>query len=153
MDQANASKKSGIGKHNNHVGRSNLRTRAADAALARYKHPAPHVSLYRMGHDTKLEMPLRIHALAASAPFFAPKHAPSPTPRFLAGEPDLGRLTDAASAVVFVASVAECARTGKLDAEWARIFADLADVYVRLYDKLHLEVEVERHRQLEHAGA
>jgi hypothetical protein len=60
-------------------------------------------------------------------------------------------LTDAASAVVFVASVAECARTGKLDAEWTRIFTDLADVYVRLYDKLHLEVEVERHRQLEGA--
>ena len=73
--------------------------------------------------------------------------------RFLADAPDLGRLTDAASAVVFVASTVECARTGKLDAEWTRLFLDVADVFVRLYDKLNLETEVERHRELAQSEA
>jgi hypothetical protein len=126
----------------------NLRTRETDAVLARYGHDAPHVALYKMGHDAQLELPLRIHALAAASPFFAPKYAPMQQPRFLAGEPDLGRLTDAASAVVFIASVVESARTGKLDAEWTRILVDAADVFVRLHDKLYVEAEVARHREL-----
>jgi hypothetical protein len=105
-----------------------------------------------MGHDEKLETPLRLQALAAAAPFFAPKNAPAPIPRFLADAPDLGRLTDAASAVVFVASVVESARIGKLDAEWMRLFLDAADVFVRLHAKLNLESEVEKHRELSMAA-
>ena len=126
----------------------NLRTRETDAILAKYGHDAPHVALYKMGHDAQIELHMRIHALAAASPFFAPKYAPTPSPRFLAGQPDLGRLTDAASAVLFVASVAECARVGKLDAEWTRIFVDAADVFVRLHDKVLVEAEVQRHREL-----
>jgi hypothetical protein len=90
----------------------------------------------------------RTPALAAAAQFFAPKYGPMPPPRFLAGAPDLGRLTDAASAVLFVASVVECARAGALDAEWTRIFVDAADVFVRLHDKVLVEAEVQRHREL-----
>jgi hypothetical protein len=108
----------------------------------------PHVALLKIGRDDKIELAMRTSALAAAAPFFAPKYGPMPPPRFLAEAPDLGRLTDAASAVVFVASVVECARTGKLDAEWTRLFLDAADVFVRLRDKVELEVEVERHREL-----
>jgi hypothetical protein len=112
----------------------------------------PHVALLKIGRDDKLELPLRTSALAAAAPFFSPKYAPISSPRFLAHAPDLGRLTDAASAVVFVASTVECARTGKLDAEWTRLFLDAADVFVRLYDKLNLETEVEKHRELAQAA-
>jgi hypothetical protein len=74
-------------------------------------------------------------------------------PRFLSTSPNLGRLSDAASSVAFVASVVERAEAGELDAEWTRLFLDAADVYVRLYDKFNLEIEVERHRQLEHTEA
>jgi hypothetical protein len=112
----------------------------------------PHVALLKIGRDQNQSMSVRTSALAAAGPFFAPKYAPMAPPRFLAGEPDLGRLTDAQSAVVFVASTVECARTGKLDAEWTRLFLDAADVFVRLYDKLNLETEVERHRELTQVG-
>jgi hypothetical protein len=117
--------------------------------LAQSGFDAPHVALLKIGHDEKNEKPLRVAALAHAAPFFAPKHASTPTPRFLADAPDIGRLSDAASAVVFVASVVESARAGKLDAEWTRLFLDAADVYVRLHDKLNLETEVEKNRELQ----
>ena len=113
----------------------------------------PHVALLKIGRDVKLNMSVRIPALAAASQFFAPKYAPMAPPRLLTDAPHLGRLTDASSAVVFVASVVECARTGKLDAEWTRLFLDAADVFVRLYDKLNLETEVERHRELAQSEA
>jgi hypothetical protein len=112
----------------------------------------PHVALLKIGRDEKHDMPTRMQALAAASQFFAPKYAAMSPPRFLASEPDLGRLTDAASAVVFVASVVESARTGKLDAEWTRLFLDAADVFVRLHAKFELESEVERHRELSMAA-
>jgi hypothetical protein len=108
----------------------------------------PHVALLKIGRDENQPSSVRTPALAAASQFFAPKYAPMPMPRFLADAPDLGRLTDAASAVVFVASVVEGARTGKLDVEWTRIFLDAADVFVRMHDKLNLEIEVERYREL-----
>jgi hypothetical protein len=111
----------------------------------------PHVALLKIGRDEKLELSVRTPALAAAAPFFAPRYGPMAPPRYLADAPDLGRLTDATSAVTFVASIVESARIGKLDAEWTRLFLDVADVFVRLYDKLHLEAEVERHRELAQA--
>jgi hypothetical protein len=111
----------------------------------------PHVALLKIGRDEAIDLPMRTSALAAAAPFFAPKYGPLTPPRFLAGAPDLGRLTDAQSAVGFVASVAECARAGKIDAEWARIFTDIADVFVRLHDRVSLELEVSRRRELEAA--
>jgi hypothetical protein len=108
----------------------------------------PHVALLKIGRDDKIDLSMRTSALAACAAFFAPKYGPLPPPRFLADAPDLGRLTDASSAVVFVASVVESARTGKLDAEWMRLFIDAADVYVRLRERVELETEVEKHREL-----
>jgi hypothetical protein len=124
-----------------------------EALMAKLGGDPPHVALLKIGRDEKLELSMRTSALAAAAPFFAPKYGPLSPPRFLSGEPDLGRLTDAQSAVVFVAGVVESARTGKLDAEWTRLFLDAADVYVRLYDKLRLEAEIERHRELEQQDA
>jgi hypothetical protein len=126
-----------------------MRTRQADELLRKLGGDPPSLALLKIGRDTKVELPLRLHALAAAAPYFSPKMGASPPPRFLTGKPDLGRLTDPESAVVFVASVVETARIGELDEVWSRIFIDAADVFVRLYDKLHLQVEVERHRELE----
>jgi hypothetical protein len=129
-------------------GVSNLRTRKLGEALKQFGYDPPHISLLKLGNDDKLELPMRAQALALAAPYFTPKLAPAHVPRFLADAPDLGQLTDAASAVVFVASVVESARTGKLDAEWMRLFLDAADVFVRLHAKLDLESEVEKHREL-----
>jgi hypothetical protein len=148
-------KKRTLGNHTdrrNRAGRpsgvTTVRTRELAEALKRFGYDPPHISLLKLGNDDKLELPMRAQALALAAPYFAPKLAPAHVSRFLADAPDLGRLTDAASAVVFVASVVESARIGKLDAEWARLFLDAADVFVRLHAKLDLESEVERHRQL-----
>jgi hypothetical protein len=129
-------------------GVTTARIRELNEALERFGYDPPHISLLKLGNDNKLELPMRAQALALAAPYFAPKLAPAHVPRFLADAPDLGRLTDAASAVVFVASVVESARTGKLDAEWTRLFLDAADVFVRLHAKLNLESEVEKHREL-----
>jgi hypothetical protein len=108
----------------------------------------PHVALLKIGRDDKIELAMRTSALAAAAPFFAPKYGPMPPPRFLADAPDLGRLTDAVSVLAFVASVIESARAGKLDAEWTRLFLDAADVFVRLHDKVKIETEIEHIREL-----
>lgn len=130
------------------LGVLNRRTREADELLKQFGYDPPHVQLIRLASDEKTDLALRVQMLAAAAPFFGAKFAPARTPYFLAGAPDLGRLTDAASAVGFVGSVVESARAGKLDAEWTRLFLDAADVFTRLHDKLHLETEVERHREL-----
>jgi hypothetical protein len=108
----------------------------------------PHIALLKIGRDEKLDLSVRTPALAAAAPFFAPRYGPMPPSRFLADAPDLGRLTDAVSAVAFVGSVVESARTGKLDAEWTRLFLDAADVFVRLHDKVKIETEIEHIREL-----
>jgi hypothetical protein len=129
-------------------GVSNLRIRELGEALKQFGYDPPHISLLKLGNDDKLGLPMRAQALALAAPYFTPKLAPIHIPRFLADAPDLGRLTDAASAVVFVASVVESARTGRLDAEWTRLLLDAADVFVRLHAKLDLESEVEKHREL-----
>jgi hypothetical protein len=130
----------------------NLRTRELQETLKRLGFDPPHIALLKLGNDDTIELPTRMQARALAAPYFVPKLAAFQIPRFLADAPDLGRLVDAQSAVGFVASVIESARTGKLDAEWTRLFLDAADVFTRLHDKLNLEVEVERRRQLE-AGA
>jgi hypothetical protein len=129
----------------------NLRVRELQAALDHLGFDPPHIALLKIGNDEAREMSMRMQALALAAPYFVPKLAALQIPRFLAGAPDLGRLTDAQSAAGFVASVVEGARAGKLDAEWTRLFLDAADVFVRLHDKVALEVEVERRRQLEAA--
>jgi hypothetical protein len=131
------------------AGVRNLRTRETDALLAETGLDAPHVALFRIGHDEKQGMPLRVAALAHAAPYFTPKPAPTPASRFLPDALDLGQLTDAASAVMFVASTVECARQGKLDSEWTKLFLDAAATFARLYDTLKLEVEVQRRRELE----
>jgi hypothetical protein len=142
----------GRGKHGNHKGRApgvtTRRIRERDALMKELGGDPPHVALLKIGRDEKLELPLRTSALAAAAPFFFPKYAPMPSPRFLTDAPDLGRLTDAVSAVAFVGSVVESARTGKLDAEWTRLFLDAADVFVRLHDKVKIETEIEHIREL-----
>jgi hypothetical protein len=109
----------------------------------------PHVALLKIGRNEALDLPVRINALAAASAFFAPKYAAMPPPRFLADAPSIGQLTDAASAASFVSSVVESARTGKLDADWMRLLLDAADVFARLYDKVVLEAEVEKFRELE----
>jgi hypothetical protein len=129
------------------------RIREREEQLKKLGGDPPHIALLKVSRDTTIDFPVRMSAAAACAPYFAAKYASLAQPRYLAGEPDLGRLTDATSAVTFVASVVESARVGKLDAEWTRLFLDAADVFVRLYDKLHLEVEVERHRELEKQNA
>jgi hypothetical protein len=152
-------KKRNLGNRTNrrHTGRPlgtrPQRLREREEQMKRLGGDPPHIALLKIGRDETQPMSVRTPALAAAAQFFAPRYAPLPLPRFLAGAPDLGRLTDAQSAVVFVAGVVESARTGKLDAEWTRLFLDAADVFVRLYDKLNLETEVERHRELEDQGA
>jgi hypothetical protein len=158
--QGAVSKKKNLGNrtnHQNHRGRPlgvrPQRIREREALMKELGGDPPHIALLKIGRDEKLDLSVRTPALAAAAQFFAPKYAAMPPPRFLSGEPDLGRLTDAQSAVIFVGSVIESARTGKLDAEWTRLFLDAADVYVRLYDKLRLEAEIERHRELEKQDA
>jgi hypothetical protein len=166
MVQSDSSSNSGVPKKQNLGNRTNRRNRTGrppgtrpriiretEELLKRLGYDPPHIALLKLGNDATIGQPARAQMLAWAAPYFGAKQAPTPTPRFLKDAPDLGRLTDAQSAVVFVASVVETARTGKLDAEWTRLFLDAADVFVRLYDKLNLETEVERHRELTQSEA
>jgi hypothetical protein len=146
----------GRGKHANHPGRAlgvrNLRTREADEILKQLGHDAPHISLLKLGNDDKIELPMRVQMLAWAAPYFGSRLAPTPTPRFLDKSPGLGELTDAASALRFTARIAEQVHAGKLDTELAKFFANLAALYVNLLDKVAVETEVERHRELQVAA-
>jgi hypothetical protein len=142
----------GRGNHDNHKGRApgvtTRRIRETQELLAQLGGDPPHIALLKIGRDEKLDMSMRTSALAACAPFFASRYGPMAPPRFLTDAPDLGRLTDAASAVAFVGSVVESARTGKLDAEWTRLFLDAADVFVRLHYTVKIETEIEHIREL-----
>jgi hypothetical protein len=95
---------------------------------------------------------LRAQIAAWAAPYFAPRYAPMTPPRFLDASPELGELTDAASALRFTARIAEQVQAGKLDTELAKFFANLASLYVSLLDKVAVESEVERHRELQMAA-
>jgi hypothetical protein len=108
----------------------------------------PHIALLKLGNDDKIELSMRAQMLAWAAPYFGSKLAPTPTPRFLDESPGLGELTDAASALRFTARIAERVQAGKLDTELAKFFANLAALYVSLLDKVAVEAEVERHREL-----
>jgi hypothetical protein len=130
------------------AGARNMRTRAMDELMAQTGLDAPHVALFKIGHDDKVELPLRIQALAAASPYFAPRYSPTLPPRFAPEALNLGQLTDEASAVAFVARIAEQVQAGKLDATWAQFFASLASLFADLHRKAQTEIEVERHREL-----
>jgi hypothetical protein len=127
----------------------NLRTREADALLAEMGGDPPHIALLKIGRNEELDMSLRLNALTAAAPFFGAKQAPIPAPRFLTESPELGQLTDATSAVSYVAAVAEQVRTGKLDLGFAAFFLQAADLFTRLHERVDFEAEVERARALQ----
>jgi hypothetical protein len=131
----------------------NRRTRETDELLARMGFDAPHVSLLKIGNDEANEKPLRVQALAYAAPFFASKPAPAPPLRFITESPQLGELTDAQSAARFAARVAEQVQAGKMDLDLARFLLGVAEMFVRLYDKVQLESEVEKHRELTRQAA
>jgi hypothetical protein len=110
---------------------------------------APHIALLKLSRDEKIDLPLRAQMAAWCAPYFASKFAPTPPPpRFLTESPGLGELTDAASALRFTARIAEQVQAGKLDTELGKFFANLAALYVNLLDKVAVESEIERHREL-----
>jgi hypothetical protein len=131
----------------------NLRTRETDALLAETGLDAPHIALFKIGHDEKHGTPLRVTALAHAAPFFASKPAPTPPPRFITDNPELGELTDAKSAASFTAKVVEQVRAGKMELNDGRFFLAAAEMFVRLHEQVSLETEVERHRELTQAAA
>jgi hypothetical protein len=164
MDQAAPSPEGGVVRKKNLGNRTDRRNRSGpplgtrprfirerEELMRKLGGDPPHVALLKIGRDENLDIHTRISALGVASQFFAPKYAAMAPPKFLADAPDLGQLTDARSAVMFVASIVESARTGKLDTEWTRLFLDAADVFTRLVDKAVLEVEVQRHRALESA--
>jgi hypothetical protein len=122
--------------------------RDAEELLKQYGYDAPHVALLKLGNDDKIELPMGAQMLAWAAPYFGSKHAPTPTPRFVTEPLGLGELTDAASALRFTARIAELVQTGRLDVELARFFASLVTLFADLHEKVRLEVEVEKHREL-----
>jgi hypothetical protein len=107
--------------------------------------------LLKIGRNETIELSMRTSALAAAAPFFAPKYGPLSPPRFITGSPDLGRLTDAQSAVSFTANVVEQVRSGQMDVDDGRFFLGAAELFAKLHERVALEAEVERRRELESA--
>jgi hypothetical protein len=153
------SKKRNLGNrinHRNHIGRPpGTRPRIIRESLELLKQlggDPPHVALLKLSRDEKIDLPLRAQMAAWCAPYFASKQAPTPPPRFLDASPELGELTDAASALRFTARIAEQVQAGKLDVELAKFFGNLASLYVNLLDKVAVEGEVERHRELQVAA-
>jgi hypothetical protein len=131
------------------AGARNRRTRETDELLAQTGADAPHIALFKIGHDDTADKSLRVTALAHCAPFFAPRYAPAPALRFVVDPLELGQLTDAASAVTFTAAVTEHVRAGKLDFAAGEFFLKAASLFAQLYGQANLEAEVEKHRELQ----
>lgn len=113
----------------------NLRTRETDELLKQLKYDPPHIALLKLANDEKFDLALRTQCLAWAAPYFGSKYAATPPSRFITESPELGELTDAASAVRFVARIAEQVQAGRLDLEWAQFFSNLAALFASLRDK------------------
>jgi hypothetical protein len=130
------------------AGARNRRTRETDELLAQTGSDAPHIALFKIGHDDTADKSLRVTALAHCGPFFAPRHAPAPALRFVVDPLEIGQLTDAASAVAFTAAVTEHVRAGKLDFAAGEFFLKAASLFAQLHERVNLEIEVERNREL-----
>ena len=153
--ESEVSKKKNLGNRTDRRNRSGrpsgvrtFRTRETDRLLAEIGGDRPEVALLKIGRDEANEKPLRVQALAAAAHYFTSRPAPTPYIRFLEGAPELGSLSDADSALRYVASVTEHVRVGKLDLDFGEFFLRAADLFVRLHRVLDLETEVEKHREL-----
>jgi hypothetical protein len=127
----------------------NRRTRETDELLKKLGSDPPHVALLKIGRNRRNAAAIRVSAFSHAAPFFAAKPSPAPTPNYLEGSPELGKLTDAASALRFTSAVTEQVRDGKLDLVFGEFFLKAADLFTRLYERVELETEVERTRELD----
>jgi hypothetical protein len=72
--------------------------------------------------------------------------------RFVTDPPEIGQLTDAVSAAAFTAAVTEHVRAGKLDFAAGEFFLKAASLFAQLHERVSLETEVEKNRELQIAA-
>ncbi len=118
------------------------RQSAADALIASGQ-KLPHERLLDLADKDGVLDSVKASALAAAAPYFAPKFSPLPAPQLNLDPFELGSITTAAAAMEAVGVVAQRIAAGTLDLAVANALISALRVIVEIHSSTELERKID----------